>query len=186
LLFAVLLFATTQLIIIAVYIISSSIICTFHLIQRKLKYLYYPLHHHTDIVIEMPPSIPMSSATFTRVTAIRSTDPNEICPPSCLICTETLTTNPTSNFVLVPEPAVTIVKCGHVFGRNCLAEWMREHNTCPVCRAEFFSASAGSLRVHVEVQVPQHFAMGVYGSTVQVAVNGHEVDLQGREGLDFA
>jgi hypothetical protein len=63
---------------------------------------------------------------------------------------------------------------------------MREHATCPICRTEFFSAPAGCLHVRVEVEVPQHFMMHMFGSTVQVAVNGQAVDLRGRQRRNLA
>jgi hypothetical protein len=59
------------------------------------------------------------------------------------------------------EPATTIKQCGHVFGRDCLAEWMSEHNTCPVCRVEFFAAR----------EERQLFALGVYRN-FEVRVDG--------------
>lgn len=26
--------------------------------------------------------------------------------------------------------------CGHVFGRQCISHWTKEHNSCPICRAD--------------------------------------------------
>ena len=28
------------------------------------------------------------------------------------------------------------LECGHSFHQNCLDEWRKENNTCPICRAE--------------------------------------------------
>jgi hypothetical protein len=76
----------------------------------------------------------------TRDNAIRPTTPDDDQPSTCIICLEPLniasTPNKTSEPIL--EIAVTIKKCGHVFGRNCLEQWMRDANTCPMCRVEFF------------------------------------------------
>lgn len=33
------------------------------------------------------------------------------------------------------EPAVK-TKCGHIFGRDCLQEWLKKSETCPKCRTE--------------------------------------------------
>lgn len=30
----------------------------------------------------------------------------------------------------------TQLKCGHTFGRMCIYQWTKEHNSCPICRAE--------------------------------------------------
>lgn len=31
----------------------------------------------------------------------------------------------------------------HTVGSNCIAVWLKDHNTCPVCRCEFFPAEGG-------------------------------------------
>jgi len=76
-----------------------------------------------------------------RDISIRATTPHEACSFSCSICLEQLTTTK-STTVAGPdpdsEPAATIIKCGHVFGRSCLTRWMRDSNPCPICRVEFF------------------------------------------------
>ncbi|KAF7852585.1 uncharacterized protein EAF02_012172 [Botrytis sinoallii] len=30
--------------------------------------------------------------------------------------------------------AVKIKKCGHIFGRRCITQWLKDNNTCPMCR----------------------------------------------------
>ncbi|CCE79264.1 Piso0_001316 [Millerozyma farinosa CBS 7064] len=37
--------------------------------------------------------------------------------------------------------------CGHVFGKSCLSEWLKEHKTCPLCRSAVESESAESNEV---------------------------------------
>lgn len=29
----------------------------------------------------------------------------------------------------------TLLSCGHVFGRDCIYKWCKEHNSCPICRS---------------------------------------------------
>jgi hypothetical protein len=73
------------------------------------------------------------------------------------------------------ESATTIKQCRHVFGRDCLAEWMSEHNTCPVCRVEFFAAR----------EERQLFALGVYRNfevRVDGAQEGVSVEVSVRNG----
>lgn len=44
--------------------------------------------------------------------------------PRCSICCEDLT-----------EKA-TRLPCGHLFNKECIGEWLNQHNQCPVCRFE--------------------------------------------------
>lgn len=44
--------------------------------------------------------------------------------PRCTICLEELT-----------EKAV-IMPCNHMFNRDCIDQWLKIHNQCPVCRYE--------------------------------------------------
>ncbi|TGO21388.1 hypothetical protein BPAE_0222g00010 [Botrytis paeoniae] len=32
------------------------------------------------------------------------------------------------------QAAVKMKTCGHVFGRRCITQWLKENNTCPMCR----------------------------------------------------
>jgi hypothetical protein len=34
------------------------------------------------------------------------------------------------------EAGVAKLKCSHVFHRDCLGPWFKEHHTCPVCRTD--------------------------------------------------
>ena len=43
----------------------------------------------------------------------------------CSICQE--------NYILNDETR-EIDNCEHAFHRNCIDEWFRTHNNCPVCR----------------------------------------------------
>ena len=44
--------------------------------------------------------------------------------PRCSICCEDLM-----------EKACRL-PCGHLFNKDCISEWLRQHNQCPVCRFE--------------------------------------------------
>lgn len=44
--------------------------------------------------------------------------------PRCSICCEDLTEKATK------------MPCGHLFNQGCIAEWLKQHNQCPVCRYE--------------------------------------------------
>lgn len=48
---------------------------------------------------------------------------------TCCICLESM--QDTSKTVL-------IVVCGHVYHRQCLEDWLADHNTCPMCRQALF------------------------------------------------
>jgi hypothetical protein len=117
---------------------------------------------------------PTDIARSTLDDAIRPATVFEEYPSICIICLEQLAITPSPNPDPVPEAAVLINKCGHVFGRNCLTEWMREHNTCPVCRVEFFSKVMGN--VHVGIESPD-FALEVYTSVVRVSAISREVSV---------
>jgi hypothetical protein len=122
---------------------------------------------------------------YTRIDAIRPTTIDEDCPPKCAICMEPLEITSQQAASADAETAATIKECGHVFGQNCLLEWTQEHNTCPVCRVEFFSMSR-IMTALARGAGPQHFVMGVYGlgnSSVDVTIDGGQ---QSRVSLDVS
>jgi hypothetical protein len=52
--------------------------------------------------------------------------------PLCAICLEEPSAlHPMSQIINVPG-------CHHKFGTYCLDDWLKEHNTCPLCRTELF------------------------------------------------
>ncbi|KAH7083254.1 hypothetical protein BKA63DRAFT_148628 [Paraphoma chrysanthemicola] len=124
-------------------------------------------------------------ATCTRCsrdTATRPITPTDGCPSSCTICLEPLATTMCQKYQIhesLCEPAVAIIRCGHIFGRNCLAQWMRESNTCPICRVEFFETPKPTLKENMERPL---FAMGVYaGAGVLEHFSGLAIRLRGRD-----
>ena len=44
--------------------------------------------------------------------------------PRCSICCEDLT------------DTATELPCGHLYNKECISQWLNEHNQCPVCRFE--------------------------------------------------
>ena len=44
--------------------------------------------------------------------------------PRCTVCCEDLTDK------------ATLLPCGHLFNKECIEEWLKQHNQCPVCRHE--------------------------------------------------
>jgi hypothetical protein len=47
-------------------------------------------------------------------------------PPVCPICTEDIKLGKEGLFL----------PCGHIFDNDCLMPWLKDNNTCPVCRFE--------------------------------------------------
>ncbi|QDZ19748.1 RING-type domain-containing protein [Chloropicon primus] len=52
-------------------------------------------------------------------------------------CTGELDGEEEGGFVAVKMP------CSHVFHEDCLLQWLKEHNTCPICRLKLASAAEG-------------------------------------------
>ena len=47
-------------------------------------------------------------------------------PPTCTVCCEGIVLGSKGMFM----------PCGHIYHPDCLNPWLKEHNTCPVCRYE--------------------------------------------------
>ncbi|QSZ30393.1 hypothetical protein DSL72_004916 [Monilinia vaccinii-corymbosi] len=52
---------------------------------------------------------------------------------SCPHCQKQYTTTPNNNDA---HDACSMPVCSHVFGRGCITQWLKDKNTCPMCRAE--------------------------------------------------
>jgi E3 ubiquitin-protein ligase RNF115/126 len=47
-------------------------------------------------------------------------------PPSCPVCIDEISIGNEAMFM----------PCGHIFHPNCLKPWLKDNNTCPICRKE--------------------------------------------------
>ncbi|EPE29060.1 RING/U-box [Glarea lozoyensis ATCC 20868] len=59
------------------------------------------------------------------------------------------------------KPVIT--SCNHVFGDNCLGQWLREAKTCPICRTQFhgITVSVTGLDINIETEddaLPSHLS----------------------------
>ncbi|ODQ79054.1 hypothetical protein BABINDRAFT_167599 [Babjeviella inositovora NRRL Y-12698] len=52
--------------------------------------------------------------------------------------------------------AVRVPDCGHIFGRSCIIEWLKEHASCPLCRGE---VTASTALEHRSFQFPESNAL---------------------------
>jgi hypothetical protein len=41
----------------------------------------------------------------------------------------------------LPVQIPNVSGCNHIFGRTCLALWLSDHNTCPICRTKLYKSS---------------------------------------------
>ncbi|KAI0463276.1 hypothetical protein LJB42_003297 [Komagataella kurtzmanii] len=46
------------------------------------------------------------------------------------------------------------VPCGHIFGQTCLYEWLKENNTCPLCRTKASNVGHGSVMQDITLRLP--------------------------------
>ena len=54
----------------------------------------------------------------------------EMEPPSCTVCCDAISLGSRGMFM----------PCGHIYHPDCLNPWLKDHNTCPVCRFELPTA----------------------------------------------
>ncbi|KAF2787128.1 hypothetical protein K505DRAFT_343202 [Melanomma pulvis-pyrius CBS 109.77] len=108
----------------------------------------------------LPSSRTPPTSTFTKQSTTSHTTATTMSTPTvCNICLNPITFSHTHMAVF--ERAVTLKKCGHVFGSTCLDKWLENANTCPLCRIE--------VKEDVVVDCPPRaFALGVYMTVKQM------------------
>ncbi|KAL8093277.1 hypothetical protein AgCh_035242 [Apium graveolens] len=42
------------------------------------------------------------------------------------------------------EEEVSVLECNHVFHQSCIVKWVREKNTCPLCRCKLYDKNANA------------------------------------------
>jgi len=47
--------------------------------------------------------------------------------PRCAVCYEDL------------KEKATLLPCGHLYDKDCIEKWLKQHNQCPICRKELKS-----------------------------------------------
>jgi uncharacterized membrane protein YgcG len=62
-------------------------------------------------------------------------NPKEIFAESCIICLEDFKQNDKKN--LEEKDEISILECGHKFHRNCITDWLKKDESCPLCRTKF-------------------------------------------------
>jgi hypothetical protein len=96
-------------------------------------------------------SIDRVSVPWTKA-IMGSTDDTDEHDKSCFICTYAYDLK--YNHEKGTEPAVK-VSCGHVFGKMCLARWIKDNDTCPYCRHRLCSfverLSKGARTIYHEI-----------------------------------
>lgn len=63
-------------------------------------------------------------------------------PSSCTICLNS-----------IEKDNVFTTKCNHCFHHKCMMEWLKDNNTCPVCRNELFEKSPEEKERSFEIRI---------------------------------
>lgn len=68
----------------------------------------------------------IAQQTRRLLRAVDDTDDGQSAPEMCSICLE-------------PIRMAGVLPCGHAFDAECIGLWLREHNSCPLCRRQVFA-----------------------------------------------
>merc|ERR1712098_753982 len=54
------------------------------------------------------------------------------------------------------------IKCNHIFHKDCIFRWAKEHSTCPMCRDDSLAISGDDLidKVQLEAKAKKKFLIG--------------------------
>ena len=86
----------------------------------------------------------------------------------CLICEEEIGSLSSETGAI---ECLIRLPCSHLFGSHCIANWLNENNTCPVCRSAFFPAQP---RPHLEHEFMQDGDGGSEASDVENDQDDHD------------
>lgn len=69
---------------------------------------------------------------------------------TCAICSEAYQSSTSTPLVTdgIQEAPVKLI-CGHIFGRECITQWLQERDSCPKCRAHVAPVTRQQ-RAHIE------------------------------------
>ena len=84
------------------------------------------------VTIEQPTIQPNMSQEY--LTRLLSTPENHV-QGECVICLEPYNTLNTTTGIIEAEVRLS---CGHTVGSACIVTWLRDNNSCPLCRETFF------------------------------------------------
>mmetsp|Transcript_9454 Transcript_9454/g.13026 ORF Transcript_9454/g.13026 Transcript_9454/m.13026 type:complete len:273 (-) Transcript_9454:165-983(-) len=76
-----------------------------------------------------PKPTPTSSKVLESFPTITSEEALQL-GPRCCVCLEDFEADNT-------EQSIVKLQCNHPFHKECVVSWLKDHNTCPVCRYEF-------------------------------------------------
>ena len=99
----------------------------------------------------------------------------------CAICQE-MYSSPTSAEYKIQLPC----SGKHTMGSKCIEAWLEKHNTCPVCRQEFFPADGDDGHYHLD-EDGRLYEFDEFGNEIEVGYDdGIITDGYNPRGLDFA
>lgn len=76
----------------------------------------------SSLLIKLQQNAERSSKAISKLRYLRALSVKDESDDSCIICSSNITIG-------------ALTPCGHSYCRDCLLEWLRSHNTCPVCKS---------------------------------------------------
>lgn len=88
--------------------------------------MHFPRMFNLDDIIELSMRdagrMGVPPAPEEAISKLEEIDINKEHPEQCPVCIEKIT----GKGLKLP--------CGHIFDKNCVTTWLKQHNSCPVCR----------------------------------------------------